>query len=87
MAHRTDALNSTGSRSLAGRWAGAIGSWLHARRRKNERKQVALQLLSYDERCLEDMGLSRWELVEVLGYDPRELSVLSGAAVHRIPHL
>ena len=85
MAHKTDDLCSTDSISLPDKWIGAIGSWFQARRKKQVRNRDILQILSYDERLLRDMGFSRAQLIEELGYDPRESLELFGTENYRIP--
>lgn len=87
MAHKTDDLCSTGSISLPDKWIGAIGSWFHARREKHIRNRDILEILSYDERLLKDMGFSRAQLVEELGYDPHETPELFASGNYRIPRL
>ena len=87
MAHETAGLGSTGSISLTGRWTAEIGSWFRARRERHVRNQYVLHMLSYDERLLEDIGLSRSELVGELGHDPCELPEWFGAKIYRGPHL
>lgn len=86
MAYETHSRHSSGSISLTDEWIAEITSWLRARREKISRNREIRNLLSYDERLLEDAGLSRPELVWELGCDPRELPGLFGAALYLFPH-
>jgi len=45
-------------------------SWLNARRERLRRRRALKRLLAMDDRLLEDIGLSRWELARELGYYP-----------------
>lgn len=86
MAYETHSRHSSGSISLADEWTAEITSWLRARRKEFSRNREIRHLLSYDKRLLEDAGLSRSDLVWELGYDPRELPGLFGAALYLFPH-
>ena len=87
MAHPTDTAHGTVTLSPAARLVDAIRSWFRKRREKHAKKRLIIKLLSYNERNLEDMGLSRAELVAALGHDPSELSYLFGADRHRLPNI
>ncbi|KLN61595.1 hypothetical protein WH96_04410 [Kiloniella spongiae] len=73
--------------SLADTWVSNIRSWFLARRQKNARKREIHALLSYDDKWLEEVGLSRAQLVGELGYDPRELPSVVGVVEYRFMHL
>ncbi len=87
MAQATYVLHSKDSVQPTGRWSGRIRSWLRARREKKEKKQVTRDLLSYDERYLEDLGLSRWELVREFGHDPYAIPELYRWRARGLPHI
>lgn len=87
MAHVTDRLHDTGSLLSTELWTGKIASWLRARIEKHARKQDILHLLAHNDRLLDDMGVSRPELVSELGYDPGELPGLYRLGTYRMPGL
>ena len=87
MAQRIDDFCGTDPISLPDRLIGEIQSWFRARREKFIRNRDILQLLSYDDRLLKDMGFSRAQLVEELGYDPLQMQELFRAGEYRLPHL
>ena len=87
MTYPTNATHRTGTLSPAAGLAQSIRSLFRRWREKSVKKRLIVQLLSYNERNLEDMGLSRAELVDALGHDPSELSYLFGADRHRLPHV
>lgn len=87
MAYPTNATHRTGTLSPAAGPAHAIRSLFRRWREKRAKKRLIMQLLSYNERNLEDMGLTRADLVDALGHDPSELSFLFGADRHRLPHV
>ncbi len=73
MAYVTDHLYSKNSFPSTAGWAELFQSWFSARVDKHQRKQDIKRLLALSDRLLEDIGLARPDLVEELGYDPREL--------------
>ncbi|MGI9408060.1 MAG: DUF1127 domain-containing protein [Hyphomicrobiaceae bacterium] len=87
MAYVTDHLHSTGSVFSTEKWVRKIESWLRARIKKHARKQDIRHLLTHNDRLLDDMGLSRAELVDELGYDPGELPGLYRLGAYRMPGL
>lgn len=87
MAQETYALHDKDTASLKNRWAEKFRLWRHARRERNERKRLLKGLLAYDERTLEDFGLTRRELILELGHDPYALPGLYLWRARGIPHL
>jgi len=70
MTYITDKLDHIGSIESTPKWTGRIASWIQARKRKRASKQAILHLLSFDDHKLEDVGMTRTELIGELGYDP-----------------
>ncbi|WP_120497240.1 hypothetical protein [Kiloniella sp. EL199] len=70
-----------------GTWMLNIQSWFFARQQKNARKREIHALLAYEDKWLEEVGLSRAQLVGELGYDPHELPSIAGVAEYRFMHL
>lgn len=87
MTHITDKLDHFGSAESTPKWTGRIASWFLAKKRNRASKQAVLHLLSYDDRELEDMGLTRAELTRELGYDPDWSRDLIRAEYFYLPHL
>ena len=87
MTQATYALHSKDAVPTTAGWTGRVRAWLRARREKKERKQITRDLLSYDERYLEDLGLSRLELVREFGHDPYEIPELYRWRVRGLPHI
>ncbi|MGI9407924.1 MAG: hypothetical protein ACR2O4_16225 [Hyphomicrobiaceae bacterium] len=87
MAHVTERLHHTGSLPSESNWMETVGSWIRSRIENHARKQDIRRLLGYSDRLLEDMGLTRYELVEELGYDPGELPAMYRLGTYRMPHL
>lgn len=87
MAHETDDLCSTHSRSTQDNWIEVIASWFRARHENYVRNQDILQLLAHDAHVLKDIGFSRQHLVGELGYDPLRLPESFDGGTHRVPHL
>ena len=44
-------------------------------------------MLSYNDHLLEDIGLSRQDLIDKLGYDPDEYPGIVRLGNYRMPHL
>lgn len=70
MTYITDKLDHFGSAETTPKWIERIASWFLAKKRKRTDKQAILHLLSFDDRRLEDVGMTRSELIGKLGYDP-----------------
>ena len=87
MTHITDNLHHISSAESTPKWTGRIASWFRAQKEKHANKQTILHLLSYNDRLLRDMGLTRAELIEELGYDPDWSRDLFRAANYHLPHL
>ena len=67
-------------------WRTGIRSWFLAQLEKFARKREIRQLLSYDDKWLEDVGLYRAKLIGELGYDPRELPSVTGAVEYHLTY-
>ena len=73
MEYQTHSLQNHNSISWVNEWTTEIVSWFHERREKNIRNRAIRLLLTRDERLLNDIGVSRSELVGELGHDPGEM--------------
>lgn len=67
--------------------ADSIPSWFSRWREKRAKKISLIKLLSYEDQYLEDIGLSRREIIDELGYDPRELRNIRTMTTYPNPYL
>jgi len=87
MTHITETLHHTGSTQYTPKWAERVASWYHAWKERKEQDQKVLLMLSYNDHLLEDIGLSRQDLIDKLGYDPDEYPGIVRLGNYRMPHL
>ena len=64
MTHITETLQHTGSPSYTLGWAEQIASWYHARKARKEHDQRLVRMLSLNDHLLDDIGLSRQDLLD-----------------------
>ena len=87
MTHITNKLDHFGCAEPTPKWTGRIASWFLAKKQNRASKQTILHLLSFDDRKLEDIGLTRAELTRELGYDPNWSRNQFRAEYFYLPHL
>ncbi len=87
MTHITGHPDHAGSAESTPKWTGRIASWFLAKKQKRASKRAVLHLLSFDDRKLRDIGLTRAELTRELGYDPNWSRGKLRVEYFHLPHL
>ncbi len=87
MTHITDELDHFGPTEPSPGWIGRIASWFLAKKQQRATKRAALHLLSFDDRKLQDIGLTRAELARELGVDPNWSRDKFRVEYFHLPHL
>ena len=71
MAHIADHLDAPISFGQQPGWLTRASNVFKQWKENIERRRWAKQMLSYDDRLLKDIGMTREDLIQIVGYDPR----------------
>lgn len=85
MVNKTDHNFHANSTTTKDGWAALIVSWFSRRREKKVERIRLEKLLSYSDRTLEDIGLSRSKIIKKHGFDPQQAQRMY--AVFTFPYL